>query len=300
MWKPKILESDIQSENYKPESKPGAGDGQGWRLCKNGDFQIGTMSMIDGVIRNPHATVHIDRAMVDSASIKPAQLDLPIHQVHGDRPCILDDSLTQPRNYTIDLVVTLQETSPARVEALSQSIKQIVMDAIESDQHLSGVGMGLRSARITDEQTCRADADMALASRITAMDVGAGRDWAGVGAGLQLGKEYLAIQQPGGDVKLGRLGGKPVSINDLVGCMQRLQEFRDKPGHSEHEFAGGLCRDPLKGSYRDIEPTREFLAENVRSDLTPQAACALSLMAPITSNGKAPANILPRPVDDDK
>lgn len=237
MWKPKILESDIQSENYKPESKPGAGDGTGWRLCKNGDFQIGTMSMIDGVLRSPHATVHIDRAMVDQASIEPAQLDLLTHQVHGDRPCVLADSLTQPRNYTIDLVVTLQETSPARVEALSQSIKQIVMDAIESDQHLSGVGMGLRSARITDEQTCRADADMALASRITAMDVGAGSDWAGVGAGLQLGKEYLVIPQPGGDVKLGRLGGKPITAADF------------NPGSSPHEFAGGLCRvAPMTGN----------------------------------------------------
>ena len=209
----KLLTGTLQSENFVPESSPGARDGQGWQLRRNGELEI-------------------SRAMVDKARVTPAQLDLPIHQVHGDRPCILDDSLTRPRNYTIDLVVTLQETSPARVEALSQSIKQIVMDAIESDQHLSGVGMGLRSARITDEQTCRADADMALASRITAMDVGAGSDWAGVGAGLQLGKEYLVIPQPGGDVKLGRLGGKPITAAD----------FNGTPGNSPHEFAGGLCR----------------------------------------------------------
>lgn len=281
------LKNDIQSVNYKPESKPGAGDGTGWRLCKNGDFQIGTMSMIDGVIRNPHATVHIDRAMVDSASIKPAQLDLPIHQVHGDRARAQSEIEIR---MTVGDGGALPDMNEEQRAHLHEKIRRLVTDAA-----------GVSRYAITEEVTVRAEADTALASRIGAINVDA---WAGVGASLdlQLGKEYLAIPQPGGDVTLGRLGGKPVGIKDLVETMGRVASLgmSDKPGCIPHEFAGGLLRDPLKGSYRDIEPTKEFLAENVRSDLTPQAACALSMCAPITGNGKVPVNNLPHPVDDDK
>lgn len=61
MWEPKILESDVlQSENYEPESSPGAGDGKGWRLSKNGDFQIGTSSCVGGEIFSPHGNVRVD------------------------------------------------------------------------------------------------------------------------------------------------------------------------------------------------------------------------------------------------
>lgn len=217
MWKPKILESDIQSENYKPESKPGAGDGTGWRLCKNGDFQIGTMSMIDGVIRSPHATVHIDRAMVDQASIKPAQLDLPTHQVHGDRARV--QSEIEIRMTVGDGGALLDMNEEQRAH-LHEKIRRLVTDAA-----------GVPRYAITEEVTVRAEADTALASRIGAIDLHA---WAGVGASLdlQLGKEYLAIPQPGGDVVLGRLGGKPITAAD----------FNGTPGCSPHEFAGGLCR----------------------------------------------------------
>lgn len=267
MWKPKILESDIQSENYKPESKPGAGDGQGWRLCKNGDFQIGTMSMIDGVIRSPHATVHIDRAMVDQASIEPAQLDLPTHQVRGDRLPHKGGPTDMEIVIKVDLPGVIDEMSAERKSALHQEIVQLVRDAA-----------GVPRYAITSEQTCRAEADTALASRIGAIDLHA---WAGVGASLdlQLGKEYLAIPQPGGDVKLGRLGGKPITAAD----------FNGTPGCSPHEFAGGLCRELPR---MDVEGACEtFVSSALHRELP---------LAPMTGNGKVPLNNLPRPVDDDK
>lgn len=264
----------IQSENFVPESKPGAGDGKGWRLDKNGDFQIGTMRMIDGVLYSPHATLHIDRAMVDSASIAPAQLDMPIHRVHGDRIPHKGGLTDMEIVIKVDLPGVIDEMTAERKSALHQEIVDLVRDAA-----------GVPRYAITKEMSVRAEADMALASRI---------------GGMQLGKEFLAIPQPGGDVTLGRLGGGPVSVKDLVGSMQRLQKFRDKPGHSEREFAGGLMRDPLKGIYRDILPTKEFLAENVGTNLKPEVACALSMCAPMTANGKPPLNILPREIDDCK
>lgn len=268
----------LQSDNYQPESYPGAGDGKGWRLDKNGDFQIGTMSMIDGVIRSPHATMHIDRAMVDSASIAPAQLDLPIHQVHGDVTEIV---------VRIDLPGVIDEMTATRKSALHEEIKRLVMDAATGP-----IKQGMRTGRITQEVTCRADADMALAQRIGALDVKPGSEWGDV----VIGTATMNIEQPGG----------PVCIADLVGALGKLgkpaltgQEFVYKKG-AEREFAGGLIRDPLKGIYRDIMPTKEFLAEHVGTKLKPEVACALSMCAPVTGNGKVPVNNLPRPVDDDK
>lgn len=292
----------IQSENYVPESSPGAGDGKGWRLDKNGDFQIGTMSMIDGVIRSPHATVHIDRAMVDQASIAPAQLDLPIHQVHGDVTEIV---------VRIDLPGVIDEMTATRKSSLHEEIKRLVMDAATGP-----IKQGMRTGRITQEVTCRADADMALAQRIGSLDVRPGSDW-GVDVDGQvkhfpekfrdvvIGTATINMEQPGG----------PVSIADLVetiGKVARLggpaltgEEFLYKKGDVSvpdlsREFAGGLLRDPLKGVYRDIMPTKDFLAEHVGTKLKPEVACALSMCAPVTGNGKVPVNNLPRPVDDGK
>lgn len=291
------LKNDIQSVNYKPESRPGAGDGTGWRLCKNGDFQLGKISQVDGVMYTEHASIHVDyvtgsqprmligEAMMRQASITPAQLDLPIHQVHGDR--VLHKGELAQSEIEIRMTIgdggALLDMNDEERTSLAKAIKRCVIDTIESSP-LNGA----RTGRITDEQTCRAEADTALASRIGAIDLHA---WAGVGASLdlQLGKEYLAIPQPGGDVVLGRLGGKPVGIKDLVGSMQRLQEFRDKPGKSAHEFAGGLCRELPR---MDVEGARETFVSSVLHRELP--------LAPMTGNGKVPLNNLPRPVDDDK
>lgn len=280
----------IQSENYVPESSPGAGDGKGWRLDKNGDFQIGTMSMIDGVIRSPHATMHIDRAMVDQASIAPAQLDLPIHQVHGDRIRHEGGHTDMEIVVRIDLPGVIEEISAERKSALHQEIVDLIRDAA-----------GVPRYAITKEATCRADADSILAQRISALNVKPGSDWDNV----VIGTATMNIEQPGG----------PVCIGDLVETLGRVsrlgkpaltgEEFLYKKGDVSvpdlsREFAGGLLRDPLKGVYRDILPTKEFLAEHVGTKLKPEVACALSMCAPVTGNGKVPVNNLPRPVDDDK
>lgn len=262
MWKPKILESDsLQSENFVPESSPGAGDGQGWRLSKNGD-------------------VEINQTLLSQASLNRFA---GISEVRKDQ-------LTQPE---MEIVIRIDMAGITggvdNVERVAKAIKQVVLDNFGTERY-----------RITEEVSARAEADTVLASRIGAMNSGLAHVLAGVGAsiGVDVGKEYLYVKQPGGEVRIGDLSDKLASLGRLGGKPLTAEDFHLKPGNIAGEFAGGLLRDPLKGSYRDIEPTKEFLAENVRSDLTPQAACALSLMAPITSNGKAPANILPRGVDD--
>lgn len=281
MFEPRNLESDhLQSDNYEPESSPGAGDGKGWRLSKNGDFHLPSISQVDGVIHTKYASIdlnssrqyelgfdpdkqrYLDEKHLREAGITPAgesvvylsqeqidaaKCDLPAHVVH--KPGAGRGVAT---HCDLEVVVRIdmpEGADPVKAEGYARAIRQIVMDTVNSSEVLQG----MRSGRITTEQTVRADADAALASRIGALDVADGTAWGGIGRGLDLGKEYLAIEQPGGDVVLGRLGGKPITSADF------------KPGSSPHEFAGGLCR-----------------------------------MAPLTANGKVPINNLPRPVDDDK
>lgn len=213
MWKPKILESDsLQSENYRPESSPGAGDGAGWRLSKNGD-------------------VEINQTLLSQASLNRFA---GISEVRKDQ-------LTQTE---MEIVIRIDMAGITggvdNVDRVAKAIKQVVLDNFGTERY-----------RITEEVSARAEADTVLASRIGAMNCGLAHVLAGVGASLDVGKEYLYVKQPGGDVKLGRLGGEPLTAEDFT------------PGCSPHEFAGGLLR-----------------------------------VAPITSNGKAPANILPRGVDD--
>ena len=287
MFEPRNLESDhLQSDNYEPESSPGAGDGKGWRLSKNGDFQIGTTTCLNGEIFSPHGNVRIDsrqfelgfdpdkqryldekylreagiepstnwpkRVYLTQEQIDAAKCDLPPHIVH--KPGAGKGVAT-----ICDLEVVVRIDMPEGVDVVkaqgyAHSIRQIVMDTVNSSEVLQG----MRSGRITEEQTVRAESDMALASRISGL--------AGVGMGLDLDGqvryfgEKLRAEQPGG----------PVEIGDLAKC-----------------------------SGRDTF-TEQFLNREVRSDLKPEVACALSMAAPMTANGKVPINNLPRPVDDDK
>lgn len=277
MWEPKILESDVlQSENFVEESSPGAGDGKGWRLCRNGDFHLPSISQVDGVIHTKYASIdlnssrqfelgfdpdkqrYLDEKHLREAGIDPARLtpiahmpvylsqeqidaskcDLPAHIVH--KPGAGKGVATQ-----CDLEVVVRIDMPEGVDVVkaqgyAHSIRQIVMDTVNSSEVLKG----MRSGRITAEATVRAETDSALASRIGALDVADGTAWGGIGRGLDLGKEYLAIEQPGGDVTLGRLSGKPLKVSDWAA----------------HHLA----------------------------------------VSPMTANGKVPINNLPRPVDDDK
>lgn len=305
MWEPKILESDVlQSENFVEESSPGAGDGKGWRLCRNGDFHLPSISQVDGVIHTKYASIdlnssrqfelgfdpdkqrYLDEKHLREAGIDPARLtpiahmpvylsqeqidaskcDLPAHIVH--KPGAGKGVAT-----ICDLEVVVRIDLPEGVDVVkaqgyAHSIRQIVMDTVNSSEVLQG----MRSGRITAEATVRAETDSALASRIGGL--------AGVGMGLDLdgqvryfgektrdpiigtatGKEYLYVKQPGG----------PAAIGDLQKC---------------------CGRDTL---------TEQFLNREVRSDLKPEVACALSMAAPMTANGKVPINNLPRPVDDDQ
>lgn len=274
MWEPKILESDVlQSENFVEESSPGAGDGKGWRLCRNGDFHLPSISQVDGVIHTKYASIdlnssrqfelgfdpdkqrYLDEKHLREAGIDPARVMQAQMATHCDLEVVV----------RIDLPEGVDQVN---AEGYARSIRQIVMDTVNSSEVLKG----MRSGRITTEQTARVDADAALASRIGGL--------AGVGMGLDLdgqaryfgektrdpiigtatGKEYLYVKQP----------GWPVAIGDLQKC---------------------CGRDTF---------TEQFLNREVRSDLKPEVACALSMAAPMTANGKVPINNLPRPVDDDQ
>lgn len=283
----KLMFDHLQSDNYEPESSPGAGDGKGWRLSKNGDFQIGTSSCVGGEIFSPHGNVRVDslqyelgfdpdkqryldekhlrEAGIEPATIWPkrvyltqeqidaAKCDLPPHIVHKPGASRAHQVMVTQCDLEVVVRIDLPEgVDPVNAEGYAHKIRQIVMDTIDSSEALQG----MRSGRITAEATVRAETDSALASRIGGLGArvqAMSSPLAGVGRGLDLGKEYLAIEQPGGDVVLGRLGGKPITSADF------------KPGSSAHEFAGALCR-----------------------------------VAPLTANGKVPINNLPRPVDDDK
>lgn len=287
MNEPKNLEFDVlQSENFVEESYPGAGDGKGWRMCKNGDFQICTSSCVGGEIFTKYGNVRVDarqfelgfdpdkqryldekhmreagiepstnwpkRVYLTQEQIEAAKCALPGHIVH--KPGAGKGVAT-----ICDLEVVVRIDMPEGVDVVkaqgyAHSIRQIVMDTVNSSEVLKGMRSG--SGRITDEETVRAESDMALGARVQAMS----SPLAGIGAGLDLGKECLYVEQPGG----------PVAIGDLQKCCGR-DKF-----------------------------TEQFLNREVRSDLKPEVACALSMAAPMTANGKVPLNNLPRPVDDDK
>ena len=310
MFEPRNLESDhLQSDNYEPESSPGAGDGKGWRLSKNGDFQIGTATCLNGEIFSPHDNVRVDSLQYDlgfdpdkqryldekhlrEAGITPAgqhlqghvlepvvyltqeqidaaKCDLPPHIVYKPGASRAHQVMVTQCDLEVVVRIDLPEgVDPVNAEGYAHKIRQIVMDTIDSSEALQG----MRSGRITAEATVRAETDSALASRIGGL--------AGVGMGLDVdgqvryfgektrdpiigtatGKEYLCVKQPGG----------PVAIGDLQKC---------------------CGRDTF---------TEQFLNREVRSDLKPEVAYALSMAAPMTANGKVPINNLPRPVDDDQ
>lgn len=299
----------LQSDNYEPESSPGAGDGKGWRLSKNGDFQIGTATCLNGEIFSPHGNVrvdshqyglgfdpdkqrYLDEKHLREAGITPAgqhlqghvlepavfltqeqidaaKCDLPPHIVHKPGASRAHQVMVTQCDLEAVVRIDLPEgVDPVNAEGYARSIRQIVMDTVNGSEVLKG----MRSGRITEEQTVRADADAALASRISGL--------AGVGVGLDMdgqvryfgektrdpiigtatGKKYLYVEQPGGSVAIG----------DLQKC---------------------CGRDTF---------TEQFLNREVHSDLKPEVACALSMAAPMTANGKVPINNLPRPVDEDK
>lgn len=216
MWEPKILESDVlQSENFVEESSPGAGDGKGWRLCRNGDFHLPSISQVDGVIHTKYASIDLNSSRQFELGFDPDK------QRYLDEKHLREASITPARvmqaqmatHCDLEVVVRIdlpEGADPVNAEGYARSIRQIVMDTVNSSEVLKG----MRSGRITTEQTARVDADAALASRIGALDVADGKAWGGIGAGLDLGKEYLAIEQPGGDVTLGRLSGKPLKVSD--------------------------------------------------------------------------------------
>lgn len=291
----KLMFDHLQSDNYEPESYPGAGDGKGWRLSKNGDCQLGDFSMVNGEIFSPHGNVRVDSRQFElgfdpdkqryldekhlrEAGITPAgeylqghviepvvyltqeqidaaKCDLPPHVLYKPGASRAHQVMATQCDLEVTVRVDLPEgADPANAEGYANKIRQIVMDTVNSSEVLKG----MRSGRITEEQTVRAESDMALASRIGGL--------AGVGMGLDLDDqvryfgEKLRAEQPGG----------PVEIGDLAKC-----------------------------SGRDTF-TEQFLNREVRSDLKPEVVCALSMAAPMTANGKVPINNLPRPVDDDQ
>lgn len=309
MWEPKILESDVlQSENFVEESSPGAGDGKGWRLCRNGDFHLPSISQVDGVIHTKYASIdlnssrqfelgfdpdkqrYLDEKHLREAGIDPARLtpiahmpvylsqeqidaskcDLPAHIVH--KPGAGKGVAT-----ICDLEVVVRIDMPEGVDVVkaqgyAHSIRQIVMDTVNSSEVLQG----MRSGRITTEQTVRADADAALASRIGELSVAQGTAWGGVGRGLDLGKEFQAIEQPGGDVTLGRLGGGPLTAADFADSYRRMT-----PSATHGKL-----------QQMDVECAREAFVGSVLHRELP--------LAPITGNGKVALNNLTRPVDGSK
>lgn len=260
MLDPKKLEFDVlQSENFVEESYPGAGDGKGWRLEKNGNFQIGSSRGIAGEVITPYGSLRISKEMIEQASITPCllgQLDLPIHQVHGER-LVWEETNREPEG---------RELNPGRVTDLETVIQINLPDVImDFDDRQALCELLKRTAHdYLYEAAVRSKADASLAARIGAMDVSDNSEWgkttAAVGVGLDLGKEYLYVKQPGG----------PVEIGDLQKC---------------------CGRDTF---------TEQFLNREVRTDLKPEVVCALSMAAPITTNGKPPLNILPEEVDDCK
>ena len=253
MLDPKQLVFDtLQSDNFQPESSPGAGDGKGWRLCKNGDFQIGTATCLNGEIFSPHGNVRVDSRQFELGydPDKQRYLDEKYLREAGITPArVMKAQMATQCDLEVIVRVDLPEgADPVEAEGYAHRLRQIVMDTVKSEKTLQG----LRSGRVTTEQTMREGTDAALASRISSL--------AGVGMGLDMGKEFLYVKQPGG----------PVSIGDLQKC---------------------CGRDTF---------TEQFLNREVRSDLKPEVVCALSMAAPITANGKPPLNILPQEVDDGK
>lgn len=295
----KLMFDHLQSDNYEPESSPGAGDGKGWRLSKNGDFQIGTATCLNGEIFSPHGNVRVDSPQFElgfdqdkqryldekhlrEAGITPAgqylqghvlepvvylsqeqidaaKCDLPPHIVHKPGASRAHQVMVTQ----CDLEVVVRIDLPEGVDPVNaEGYAHKIRQIVMDTIDSSEALRGMRSGRITAEATVRAETDMALASRIGAISSGL----AGVGMGLDLDGqvryfgEKLRAEQPGG----------PVEIGDLAKC---------------------CGRDTF---------TEQFLNREVRSDLKPEVACALSMAAPMTANGKVPINNLPRPVDDDQ
>ena len=262
------LKNDIQSVNFKPESKPGAGDGTGWRLCRNGDFQIGKTSMINGEIFSPDGNVRVDSRQFELG------FD-PDKQRYLDEKHLREASITPARvmqaqmatHCDLEVVVRIdlpEGADPVNAEGYAHKIRQIVMDTVNGSEALKG----MRSGRITTEATVRAETDSALASRISGL--------AGVGVGLDLDDQVRYFGEKTRDTVIGTV-------------TQRVEQ------------PGGIVEigDLAKCSGRDTF-TEQFLNREVRSDLKPEVACALSMAAPMTGNGKVPINNLPRPVDDDQ
>lgn len=294
----------LQSDDFVPHDENGKG-GRGWRLSKNGDMQIGDTMIREGTLTHPYGTLRLsepqlelgfdmtnarrplDLVYLTQEQIDAAKCDLPAHIVH--KPGIAGHKQIEPLVWnetarldpikvegrelnpgmvtTLDLVVTVEGVSsnPEKMAQVAAAIRQTVHDV-----------MGVPRYSIEKEQTVRADADAALASRIGAMNVADGTAWSGVGMGLDLDGQVRYFGEKTRDTVIGTVTqrveqpGGPVEIGDLAKC-----------------------------SGRDTF-TEQFLNREVRSDLKPEVACALSMAAPMTANGKVPINNLPRPVDDDQ
>lgn len=267
----------LQSENFV-EHIEGVQKGQGWRLCKNGDYQIGDSRQVNGELITNYGTLRISADKVDVGpgaefSIAPLISDRMVIEAHATPSSIRNDRVAQESRTTdveMDLVLTVRDLPHDRAEEIATTLKATLAELL---------GRELKEGECVGEM--KASETVSLSSRIGELSVAQGTAWGGVGRGLDLGKEFLAIEQPGGDVTLGRLTG---------------QEFLYKKGNIPHEFAGGL----LKADPSDTTFSEQFLNREVRSDLKPSVACTLSMVAPITSNGKLPPNILPRSVDDVK
>ncbi|AUM59715.1 hypothetical protein HOS55_gp113 [Pseudomonas phage PMBT3] len=305
----------LQSDNYEPESYPGAGDGKGWRLSKNGDCQLGDFSMVNGEIFSRHGNVRVDNrqyelglitevrigddqsfldekhlreAGIEPATIWPkrvyltqeqieaAKCALPPHIVHKPGASRAHQVMATQCDLEVIVRVDLPEgADPANAEGYAHKIRQIVIDTINSSEVLQG----MRSGRVTTEATVRAETDSALASRISGMRVL--DEWTHPvdGVGLPL---------------------PPESAHALAAAISGV-----KPGDGQ-EFLyvkqpGGPVEigDLQKCCGRDTF-TEQFLNREVRSDMKPEVVCALSMAAPMTANGKVPINNLPRHIDDVK
>lgn len=170
MLDPKQLVFDtLQSDNFQPESSPGAGDGKGWRLEKNGNFQIGGMSGINGEIFSKYGSLRIaepceeyelgfdpdKRVYLTQEQIDAAKCDLPPHILH--KPGAGRGVATQ-----CDLEVTVridlpEGVDPVEAEGYAHRLRHMVMDAVNSDQALKG----MRSGRIATEAKPLTAADFA-------------------------------------------------------------------------------------------------------------------------------------------
>lgn len=196
----------LQSTDFV-EHIEGVQNGRGWRLCKNGDFQIGNSRQVNGELFTDYGNLRISADRVDVGPcaeffVAPLISDRIVNEAHVTPSSIRNDRAVQGARATdveMDLVLTVRDLHHARAEEIEKVLKATLAELL---------------GRELKEGECVGEMKASLSSQIGELSVATGTAWGGVGRGLDLGKEFLAIEQPGGDVRLGQLGGKPLKASD--------------------------------------------------------------------------------------